>query len=139
MSRPPTDYMRADPPALPRPSSRHGTEVVVRWVLRVPAGPPAASDEEAHRLFSLSLAVSAARCLLTYVILPIATPLIGPATGGRPAITIPLSILAIIFDIRALRRFWLANHPWRWRMTALYGLVMLFIAGLLVGDVVSAV
>ncbi len=67
------------------------------------------------------------------------TPLIGPATGDRPGIAIPLSVLAIVFDVRALRRFWLANHPWRWKLAALYTVVMLMIATLLIADIARSV
>ena len=35
---------------------------------------------------------------------------------------------ALVFDVRAVRRFWLAQHPWRWKVTALYSVVTLMIA-----------
>jgi hypothetical protein len=125
------------PLGLPAPTP--GAETVLRRLLRAPPGPPTATDDEAHRLFSASIAISALRCLLTYIVLPILTPLIGPAVGNSPTIGIPLSIVALVFDVRAVRRFWLAEHPWRWKITALYAVVMIMIAGLLVVDVIHAV
>ena len=98
-----------------------------------------ATDDEAHRLFSASIAISALRCLLTYIVLPVLVPLIGPTTRNSPAIGIPLSVVALVFDVRAVRRFWLAEHRWRWKITALYALVMVLIVGLLIDDIIHAV
>lgn len=122
--------------AAPAPTA---AEAVIRRVLRVPAGPPKASDDAANRLFSTSIALSALRCLMTYVIVPVLVPLVGPAVGNAPEIGIPLSILALVFDVRAVRRFWMADHPWRWRMTALYAVLMVMVGALAVIDVIHAV
>jgi hypothetical protein len=48
-------------------------------------------------------------------------------------------VIALIFDVRAVRRFWLAEHPWRWKITALYGGVMVMIAALLLDDLIRVV
>lgn len=125
------------PGVVPPPAS--AAEAVIRKVLRVPAGPPKASDDAANRLFSASILLSALRCLFTYVVVPVLVPLVGPAVGNSPGIGIPLSVVALVFDVRAVRRFWLANHPWRWRMTALYAVLMVMVAALAVIDVVHAV
>lgn len=117
-----------------RPQMSRG-ECALRRVLAVPAGRPRAEDDQAHRLFSVSIALSAMRCLSTYIVLPVVTPLIGPSTGTGPEVGIPLSILALVFDVRALRRFWLADHRWRWNMTVLYGVLMLMVTALLFWDV----
>ena len=98
---------------------------------------PSASVSEAQlqRLFSVSILLSALRCLLTYIVLPIITPLIGAATSVGPALGIPLSIVALAFDVMAIRRFWLARHRWRWAMTVIYLAVMGLVTALLVGDI----
>ena len=107
----------------------------MRRLLAVPYGRPQAREDQANRLFSVSIALSATRCLFTYVLLPVVTPLIGPSTNAGPEIGIPLSILALVFDVRALRRFWLADHRWRWKMTVVYGLLMILVTALLVWDI----
>lgn len=128
------DAGASDPP--PAPSA---AELAVRRVLRVPLGPPRASDDAANRLFSASIAISALRCLFTYIFVPVIVPLVGPAVGNSPAIGIPLSLLALVFDVRAVRRFWLANHAWRWRMTGLYTVLIAMVSSLLILDIVRAV
>jgi hypothetical protein len=145
MTRPPTPPSPADTasisPAAPTPGFETSTpalETVLRRLLRAPAGPPTATDNQAHRLFSASIAISALRCLLSYIVLPVLIPLIGPTTGSSPAIGIPLSVVALVFDVRAVRRFWLAEHRWRWKITALYALVMILIVGLLIDDIIHA-
>jgi hypothetical protein len=114
-------------------------EATMRRMLAVPEGRPTAGEDQAHRLFSISIALSATRCLATYVILPVITPLIGPSTGTGPEVGIPLSILALVFDVRALRRFWLADHRWRWKMTVVYGLLMVLVSALLGWDIAGLV
>ena len=110
-------------------------DVAVRRVLRAPSG--RADQAGAHRLFSVSILLSAGRCLLTYLILPIAVPLVGTSVTTDAAIGLPLSVVAIIFDIRAVRRFWLADHPWRRQMTLIYLVVMALVIGLAVRDLVN--
>ncbi len=114
------------------------TESLVRRVLRVPTGPPRASDEAANRLFSTSIALSALRCLFTYIFVPVVVPVLGLSVAASPAIGIPLSVLALVFDVRAVRRFWMADHAWKWRMTVLYALLMAMVSALFVIDLVHA-
>ena len=120
--------------------ARHSprTESVVRRVLRVPTGPPRASDEAANRLFSTSIALSALRCLFTYIFVPVVVPVLGLSVADSPALGIPLSLLALVFDVRAVRRFWMADHAWKWRMTFLYALLMAMVTALLVIDLIHA-
>jgi hypothetical protein len=129
------------PEAPPAPAREQPSVWDVRMcrLLRVPPGGKAASQDEAHRLFSVSMVLSGLRCLFSYVFLPILAPLIGPASGGRPEIGIPLSVIALIFDVRAVRRFWLADHPWRWRIAAVYVVVMILVTALLVHDIIQLI
>ncbi len=119
-------------------TGRPPADRAMRRVLRVPER-PAASEDSAHRIFSVSILLSALRCLLSYIVLPVLTPLVGAATSVGPDVGIPLAVVALIFDVRGIRRFWLADHRLRWQMTGIYVVVMGFVIALLVGNIVSIV
>jgi hypothetical protein len=120
------------------PPRRSSADRFARKVLRIhePAG-----DQDVHNIFSSSIALSATRCLLSYIVLPglalvwgllgLGTlPLVGPAIG------VPVGVLALVFDVRAIRRFFQADHRWRWAATALYLTVMVMVTALVVRDIV---
>jgi hypothetical protein len=107
----------------------------MRRLLRIPAGPPGADDASAHRIFSTSILISALRCLLSYVVFPVLTPVLGAATNVGPAIGLPIGLVALVFDVRGIRRFWLANHRWRWPITGLYSAVIVLVTVLVVSDI----
>ncbi len=106
----------------------------MRRLLRVPER-KAATNDDAQRLFGTSILISALRCVLSYVVFPVLTPVLGTAAGVGPAIGIPIAVLALVFDVRGTRRFWLANHRWRWPITFVYVAVMALVTVLLVGDI----
>jgi hypothetical protein len=115
---------------------RSRADVAMRRLLFVPAGPSAIGDDAVHRMFSLSIVVSALRCLLSYVVFPIVTPVLGVATGVGPVVGIPIAVLALVFDVIGIRRFWVADHRWRWGMTLIYAAVMAMVSALLALDIV---
>jgi hypothetical protein len=90
-------------------------------------------------MFGQSILISAARCLLTYIFLPIIAPIIGVATGIGPIVGIPLGLTAMSFDVFAVRRFWLADHKYRWLCTWIYLVILSFLTFLLVKDVMTLV
>ena len=104
---------------------------VARRVLRIrtPEG-----DHDVHNIFSSSIALSATRCLLSYIILPVLAPWIGAVPIIGPAIGVPVGLVALVFDVRAIRRFFLADHRWRWVAAALYLVVMAMVTALVVRD-----
>jgi hypothetical protein len=114
-------------------------EPVVRRLLLVPPArsrPTRRDETAAHRLFNLSMVVSGLRCLLAYVIFPIVGPAVDGAAGWGPAIGIPVGLVALVFDVVAVRRFWVADHRWRWGITAVYVAVIALVLTLLVRDLV---
>ncbi|MGO9149629.1 MAG: hypothetical protein ACLP1E_11020 [Acidimicrobiales bacterium] len=124
------------PGARPAGSAPSPADLAMRRLLRVPEGPPSADDASAHRIFSASILISGLRCLLGYVVLPILTPMLGAAAGAGPAVGLPIGIIALVFDVRGIRRFWLANHRWRWPITALYSVVIVLVMTLVISDIV---
>lgn len=125
-----------------RPGRLHRLEPFVCRALCVsPAGPSvtrAASrtdDAVTHRIFNVSIALSAIRCLLSYVVFPIVVPAIGGAASVPPAAGLPIAVVALVFDVIAVRRFWAGSHPWRWPVTLVYVVVMGLVLALLAGDI----
>jgi hypothetical protein len=118
----------------PRPAA----DVAVRRLLRIPDGPPA-PEGAAQRAFSTSILVSATRCLMTYIVLPFVAPALGLAAGVGPAIGIPIGVLAIGCNILTIRRFWAADHRWRWAYTAIALTVIALLLILMVEDILDLV
>ncbi len=118
---------------------RSRADTAMRRLLFVPAGPSTVGEDAVHRMFSFSIVLSALRCLLSYVVFPILTPALGVATGVGPAVGLPIAVLALVFDVIGIRRFWVNDHPWRWAMTVIYAAVMILVSALLVGDIVHLV
>ena len=118
----------------PRPAA----DVAVRRLLRIPDGPPA-PEGAAQRAFSTSIVVSATRCLLTYIVLPFVAPALGLTAGVGPAIGIPIGVVAIGCNILTIRRFWAADHRWRWAYTAIALTVIALLLFLMVEDILDLV
>jgi len=119
------------------PPRRGAADRFARRVLRLQEP---GRDQDVHNIFSSSIALSATRCLLSYIVLPglalvwgvlgLGTlPLVGPAIG------VPVGVLALVFDVKAIRRFFQADHRWRWAAAALYLTVMVMVAALVVRDI----
>ncbi len=113
-------------------------DLVMRRLLFVPPA-PAPRRRQVHRLFSTGILLSALRCLLTYVLLPIVAPLLGVATRVGPEVGLPLAVVALGFDVVGMRRFFVANHKSRWTMAGIYLAVMALVVALMVIDIVDLV
>lgn len=114
--------------------------VIIRRVLRIPEVKKTAVEEKkAERLFSLAIVISALRCTLSYVILPFVIPVfgLGATVGVGPKIGIPLGAVALYFDVKGIRRFWIAEHRYRWQMTIIYLMVIALVLFLVIGDIIS--
>ncbi len=119
------------PPAAPlRPSAP--ADVWMRRLLRVPERVAPISEAELRRGFSLSMLVSATRCLLTYLVLPFVLPALRLASGVGPLVGLPLGVVAMAANVVTARRFWLADHRYRWPYTALAAGILVLLA-ILVG------
>lgn len=103
-----------------------------------PVDEPAAVDEvteledvppvsPGERTFSLSLFISATRCTLQYVLLPVVLPLIGLTTDISLPLVILLDLLAITMLVRSLRYFWQTRHPRRFDMLPLSSVILFII------------
>ncbi|NNF55319.1 MAG: hypothetical protein HKN03_12875 [Acidimicrobiales bacterium] len=102
--------------------------------MTVSIAPEVTADAQAERVFSKSIVISAIRCVLAYVIFPFAAPLVGFADVG-PWVGVAISIVAIYFNAYSIKRFWAANHRWKYVMTTLNVGVIVLVTILFVIDV----
>jgi hypothetical protein len=119
-------------PALPVTPQRGVADRFARWALRVH---DPVDGQEVHNIFSASMALSGTRCLLSYIVLPLLAPWLGALPFIGPAIGIPVGVLALVFDVRAMRRFFQSDHRWRWVAAIVYLAVMVMVATLVVRDI----
>jgi len=111
----------------------------MRRLLRLPTDAPKATEASARQLVETSLLISMTRCLLTYVVLPFVAPVLGFATGVTPAIGIVVGVVAIVANVASVRRFWRADHRYRWHYTALATVIVIALLWLVVADLVELV
>jgi len=109
----------------------------MRRMLRLPDEAPRATEASARGLVERSLAISMARCLLTYVVLPFVVPVLGMAASVTPVVGLLVGVVAIIANIASVRRFWRADHRYRWHYTALATVIVAALCWLVVTDLVG--
>jgi hypothetical protein len=89
----------------------------------------------AGRSTTTALVISGFRCTITYLLIPILTPFVTLLDTFGPPISIALSSLAIVMGIRAVRRFWIADHRARWSYTTFIGAILVMLCIAIVMDV----
>ena len=99
----------------------------MRKLLRLSPDGPRESIFGAHSAFSKSIAISATRCLITYIALPLLGPIVGVSEKIGPWLGIALSLVSIVAIVAATRRFFGADHKWRWWYASL-GSVLIVLA-----------
>jgi hypothetical protein len=109
----------------------------MRRLLRLPSNAPRASEASARSLVERSLLISMVRCLLTYIVLPFVLPLLGIGLGVAPVIGIVVGSVAIVANIASIRRFWRADHRYRWHYTAFASVIVAMLSWLIVADLVE--
>ncbi len=133
------DHLAVAPVTAPAPRTRSRADETMRHLLRVPEGKAPIDESDTHRIFSASIFLSALRCLLSYIVLPVVLPAIGLAKGVGPLIGVPIGLLALTFDYLGIRRFWLADHRQRWAFTAIYAVVGTMVLALVIVDLVDLI
>ena len=106
----------------------------MRRLLRLPVDAPKATEASARQLVEKSLLISMSRCLLTYVALPFLVPIIGLRGNVAPVIGVVLGVVAIVANVASIRRFWRADHRYRWHYTALASVIILAMVWLIAVD-----
>lgn len=81
----------------------------------------------ARRNTTTAIVVAGIRCLITYILIPVLAPyIVLVRTIGAP-LSIALSVLGITMGISATRRFWVANHRYRWAYTGFIAVVVVLL------------
>jgi hypothetical protein len=127
----------AQPPAGALPSDEASCstpDLCMRRLLGLPTGRPTATETSARKLAETSLLVSTVRCLLTYVVLPFVLPIVHVGAGVTPVIGLVLGSVAIVANVASVRRFWAADHRYRWHYTALASVIVAMLLWLVVRD-----
>ena len=109
----------------------------MRRMLRLPLDAPKASEASARSLVERSLLISMVRCLLTYIVLPFVAPILGVGLGVAPVVGIVVGVVAIVANVASVRRFWRADHRYRWHYTALASVIMTLLVWLIIADLVE--
>ena len=118
---------------------RSHADTVVRKLLRIRERPSGVSARQAVNAFRRSMIISTVRCTLTYLVFPFVLPALGLVTDTGVVISIVIGILAITCDIFSIRRFFAADHKWRWPFSTVAFTVVCLLGILLVKDIVHMV
>ena len=79
--------------------------------------------------------VSGTRCLLAYVVFPYVVPLLGLADFVGPAVGVAIGVVAVVFNVVSIRRFWRGNHRLKWYLSAVNVAVIVLMFYMAAGDV----
>lgn len=119
---------RAAARAVPGPApSRSRGDVFMRRLLRLPEQGSRVSASAAQSAFSKSIAISATRCLLTYVLIPLLGPIVGLTGAVGPVLGLLLGSLSMVAIVASTRRFFAADHRFRWGYAAVGGSIFLLL------------
>jgi len=110
----------------------------MRQLLRVEPSNDPQAVKAAERAMSSSILISGIRCLLTYLVIPLAGPTAILGGFSRPLSAL-LCVLGAYMSVRSMRRFWRSNHRYRWAYTAFAACIIVFLAYGFVTDVVHLV
>lgn len=88
----------------------------------------------AHRAFRVSVVVSAVRCLITYVAIPVLVPLLSLSGWVAAPVGMALCVVAVVNGVVSIRRFWVADHARRWMYTGFMGVVFVILAVAMVSE-----
>jgi hypothetical protein len=106
---------------------RSDADCAMRRVLCLPGDVPRASRAAAQQAFSRSVWISAARCLLTYIVLPVLGPIVGFSGRVGPVLGLVVGTVSMVAIVVSIRRFFAADHRWRWRYTAIGGSILVLL------------
>ncbi len=120
-----------------RQVERSKADLFVWRLLRIREKPEGVSEAAANKAFQKSMLISATRCTLTYVVFPIVIPLLGILKGVEAPLGIAIGSFAIVCDVFTIRRFFAADHKYRWWFSAIALSIITLLFILLAEDIVA--
>jgi len=99
-----------------------------------PSTYPRVSAIGAQRAFSMAMVISGIRCVIAYILLPFAAPLLGLAPGVGPWLGIGIGSVAIVANVFSIRRFARSGHRLRKPIIAINIAVIAFMMVLIAVD-----
>jgi hypothetical protein len=119
------------------PRDRSAADRTMRRLLRLPVDAPRESIFGTESIFGRSIAISAIRCLVTYVFLPLLAPVVKVSGAFGPLLGLALGAVSMVAIVMSMRRFFAADHKWRWGYAGVGAgiFVLLIVAG--VSDIVN--
>lgn len=86
-----------------------------------PVAPAAAPEQTAaaDRMAHTAVVVSGVRCVMMYMVLPAAGPVVSQYSGVILPVSIAMHLVTIVTATLAVTRAWRGNHPWRRAYAAL--------------------
>jgi hypothetical protein len=109
------------------PVALSDADLRVRRLLRIPDPAASGSLTGAQNAFSGSILISAVRCLLTYVAIPLIGPVLGWSGRVGPWLGLTLGLVSMTAIVLAVRRLFAANHRWRWGYLGFGGAVFVLL------------
>ncbi len=127
-----------DPLAGAAPEARRSNSSADRFMRRLLrlSDAPKMSAAQARSAFQKSLAFTAARCLLMYIVFPFVLPPLGIALGVGEPIAIAIGLLAMVSIVYSIRRFWRADHSKRWHYTVFGTTIIAFLVWATIADTI---
>ncbi len=106
----------------------------MRRLLFVPEIDPALAGS-AERPIWTAIVITAVRCVITYVIIPVAVTVVNFLEVLSTPISIVLYLFAFINGIVGVRRLWISNHELRWHFTLFMAFIFVLLFIMIGGDI----
>ena len=105
--------------------------------MRIPDDRAPVSITSANNAFTGSIAISGLRCLVTYILIPLAGPAVGVSGVAGPLVGLVLSLASLVAIVVATRRLFAADHRWRWSYVVVGSGIAAFLVAQSIVEVVA--
>lgn len=103
----------------------------------VPSSANSSTSRSAERAFSVSMTVSGVRCFLTYLVFPLLLPVLNVAGWVGPGLGLAVGATALGCNMLSIRRFWRANHRYKWPIVTMNCCVIILLTVMMIDDLLQ--